>query len=276
MTAATERSCLPENAPCNILMTNQLERTVHVPTITPRTPGEASSSVRDGAGKGSWRLHHPAGPQSGTCWFSCSLLMHVSLGMRHAPIRLDNAVHHCTIDHVAPILTDDGLAHDDALAHDHQGFAIGTRGYRAFPLPSLAVHVMVWVWGCAIAKVEARHTSAQAPPTVLLTVRNSICFSLCAGSFRGVAPVLTMCRMEQLAEKRHLSSLCSVPLVRGLLATLMWGRARSVPATRLPGRRERLGGPWHGGGVQAIDFSRLHERIVPHKYAGGAARAVGS
>jgi len=53
--------------------------------------------------------------------------------MRHAPIRLDNAVYHCTIDHVAPILTDDGLAHDDALAHDHQGFAIGTRGYRAIP-----------------------------------------------------------------------------------------------------------------------------------------------
>src|SRR2546421_12009456 len=45
------------------------------------------------------------------------------------------------------------------------------------PLPSLAVQVIVWPW--AITKVEARHKSAKAPPTVFPTVRN-ICFSLFA------------------------------------------------------------------------------------------------
>jgi len=51
------------------------------------------------------------------------------------------------------------------------------------PLPSLAVQVMVW--GAAIAKVAARPKSAKAPPTVLLIVCNIVCFSLCAGGYRG-------------------------------------------------------------------------------------------
>jgi len=51
--------------------------------------------------------------------------------MRHAPIRLYNAIRRCAIDHVAPILTGDGLAHVDAFTKDHQGFAFGTRCDRA-------------------------------------------------------------------------------------------------------------------------------------------------
>jgi hypothetical protein len=45
-------------------------------------------------------------------------------------VRPHNAVHRFTIDHVAPILTDDGIAHLDALADDHDGFAIGPCGRR--------------------------------------------------------------------------------------------------------------------------------------------------
>src|SRR4029453_19416027 len=77
------------------------------------------------------------------------------------------------------------------------------------PLPSLAVQVMVW--GAAIAKVAARHKSATAPPTVLLTVCNIVCFSLCAGGYLGVAQLITMCRTSKLAEKRRFSSLLQSP-----------------------------------------------------------------
>jgi len=47
------------------------------------------------------------------------------------PVRMHTPVHRCTIDHVAQILTGDGIAHLDALADDHDGFAIGPRGHRA-------------------------------------------------------------------------------------------------------------------------------------------------
>src|SRR5262245_66091760 len=77
------------------------------------------------------------------------------------------------------------------------------------PLPSLAVQVMVW--GSAIAKVAARHKSAKAPPTVLLTVCNIVCFSLCAGGYLCVAPLITLCRTSKLAEKRRFSLLLQSP-----------------------------------------------------------------
>ena len=47
------------------------------------------------------------------------------------------------------------------------------------------MQVIVWPW--AMTKVEARHKSAKAPPTVFPTVRNIVCFSLFARGCSGTA-----------------------------------------------------------------------------------------
>jgi hypothetical protein len=55
------------------------------------------------------------------------------------------------------------------------------------PFPLSFIQVIFWGWPWAIAKVEARHSIAMAPPNVFPTVRNIMCFSLFAVGCTGAA-----------------------------------------------------------------------------------------